>query len=519
MNTDRYSQIAFFVAIFGIPFGALMEIHVLSPITAGEPPNSAQVSYGAGNKSNKAIPLDIQIDSDGIDNLRRNPRLDISASVSIAGSDPISCLLHLKGTSTFRAIEELPSFTIKKKRGVLFDNYSKLHINNCVADGSLMRDYVARMVFQRLGVPTPHAGHMVVKLNGRYLGHYAWVQGINNSFLETAFADTSGLLIEGELEDWTATPRFHQTNANVSAGLATRKVSQPVTLLTPTNAFEFLLGELLVAHEDGCAFNCNNYWVYYSPEKMNGAIFPHTMDAAYRSRSMIGVGIRCKALVDYLREDGNKRRLLRAIENQANNDVFWRSLFREYDSYTSNLLTSIVWHDPNSALYHCRQMEQLRKTIESNLTLLRNACGLTKETIDESRTVRLNQWSAVRAGVILEGSRGHTIVRSSRNEKVVELTTSVVLAPGSYRLRIDWLSLLRDSNLESEIRLFWNTAGKNWEVACSAIGREAIRVFEVPALSEPKLFNCREVQFHLFLTKPNKEIVLRRQGIVAERIR
>ena len=178
-------------------------------------------------------------------------------------------------------------------------------------------------------------------LNGRCLGIYAWLQGVNRAFLETAFPNSSGTLIEGELEDWTAKSRLRLEDRQED--VLNREIDPSASIaLNPTNAEAFLLGELLVAHEDGCAFNRNNYWLYYSNQEKLGHIFPHTMDAAYRSHSMIGVTVRCRSLLDYLGDQENCKQLLSALEFRVNDTAFWRAFFTEYDSRASNLLISMA---------------------------------------------------------------------------------------------------------------------------------------------------------------------------------
>ena len=53
--------------------------------------------------------------------------------------------------------------------------------NNSVQDSTYLSEKICREMFEAAGVPSPRAGHAVVEFDGRLLGLYVLVEGIDNS--------------------------------------------------------------------------------------------------------------------------------------------------------------------------------------------------------------------------------------------------------------------------------------------------------------------------------------------------
>ena len=457
--------------------------------------------------------IDLCIDDEGMKSLRDAPRYDSPAAIRVDNGPRMECLVHLKGSSTFRHIDEKPSITIKHQEPWLLGRFSKLHLNNCISDSSLMRDFVARTIFSRLHIPTPDYGHALLFLNGRYLGIYAWVQGVNKAFLRDQFGESSGVLVEGELEDLT-TMSNRELAARSKRGLAQESGAEADTPLNVFNAESFLAGELLTAHEDGAAFNCNNYWVYLPAMGNSAFLFPHTMDSAFRSRSMIGVNIRCFGLDNFLCNMGSRRQLLGRIDRIVNDADFWNNLFYEYDSYTSNLLATIAIQEPKSLFYRCAAMIALRAALARNLGLLQDAGRLSKDEVEFS-TANL-KWQPTHGSVKMDIAGTRITLGSLRTERATELTASLVLLPGKYRLKVDGRRLFESDKYTSKYQAFVNVAGHISRVAGSS-SDFFNHPFEVPPLKQPAVFSCREIQISLQVTTTRRMLIILNDGIAVER--
>src|SRR5205814_289689 len=94
----------------------------------------------------------------------------------------------------------LPAFTLNFDRfvpGQTFHGLKKVHLNNSVQDRTFLSEKISRELFEAAGVPVPRAGNAQVALNGRPLGMYVLVEGIDKQFLRRYFDDVSGNVYDG----------------------------------------------------------------------------------------------------------------------------------------------------------------------------------------------------------------------------------------------------------------------------------------------------------------------------------
>src|SRR5688572_5040143 len=183
-----------------------------------QPVSSALAKEGAGNSglgeddsksvaaedifSQGVIPsLHIKIPFLKVLALRRDGREYVSATIEEGARTYSNVAIRLKGgPGSYRSIGDLPAFTVnfdKNVPGQTFHGLKKLHLNNSVQDRSFLEEKISRELFEAAGIPAPRAGHAVVTLNGRTLGMYVLVEGVNKQFLKRHFADAKGNVYDG----------------------------------------------------------------------------------------------------------------------------------------------------------------------------------------------------------------------------------------------------------------------------------------------------------------------------------
>src|SRR5437667_1735124 len=146
--------------------------------------------------------LKIEIPREGMTSLRRNNgRSYVAGTVTEGAIMYTNVALHLKGgPGSFRPLNDKPALTLNFghfAEGQKFHGLKKIHLNNSVQDQSYLSEKISRELFEAAGVPAPRAGNATVQLNGRDLGMYVLVEGIDKQFLRRYFKNTSGNVYDG----------------------------------------------------------------------------------------------------------------------------------------------------------------------------------------------------------------------------------------------------------------------------------------------------------------------------------
>ena len=228
--------------------------------------------------------------------LERSPRTYVAGTVCEGDQVFTNVGLHLKGMGSFRPIEEKPSLVLNFDKFVPDRDYSgitKLMLNNSVQDSTYLAELLATGLFRDAGVPAARVTHARVRLNGRDLGLYTAIEGMNKRFLKRHFPDATGNLYEGYLRDITY--RLDQdggtntTQADVRALLAACRLRDPAARfqalrqrLDVERFVSFAAMEMLIAHWDGYTLKTNNYRLYHDPATDQMVFIPHGMDAVFR---------------------------------------------------------------------------------------------------------------------------------------------------------------------------------------------------------------------------------------------
>src|SRR5258705_74359 len=100
----------------------------------------------------------LEIRSEDLRSLRNHPREYVHATLGDATNILTDIALRLKGSSSFRTVDDKPSFTVdcgRFKAGQRFHGLSKIHLNNSIEDPSYLNEKLGSELFCAEGVPTP----------------------------------------------------------------------------------------------------------------------------------------------------------------------------------------------------------------------------------------------------------------------------------------------------------------------------------------------------------------------------
>lgn len=81
-----------------------------------------------------------------------------------------------------------------------------LELNNLYCDNTMMKDCLTYRLMGQLGVAAPLCSYITVYINGRSLGLYLAVEGMDESFLQRNFGNSHGRLYKPEITDGDAAP-------------------------------------------------------------------------------------------------------------------------------------------------------------------------------------------------------------------------------------------------------------------------------------------------------------------------
>jgi len=194
---------------------------------------------------------------------------------------------------------ERPSLKVKLDEYVADQRLSgvqKLTLNNAKSDPSKVKQCIAYRLFADAGVPAPRCNFARVRVNGRDLGVYVNVEGVDEDMLARHFADAEGNLYEGSLSDfrpgWLGTfaPKENQSTvdgrdlAAVADALAAPddRLLAALEPVVDVDAFlSFWAMEVIVAHWDGYANNANNFFAYADPTSGKFHFLPWGVDAVF----------------------------------------------------------------------------------------------------------------------------------------------------------------------------------------------------------------------------------------------
>ena len=247
--------------------------------------------------------LQIRIPPAAVEQLRQHPRTYVSATVREGNLTYTNVQIRLKGgPGSFRAFDDQPAFTVnfgQQAAGQKFHGLKKLHLNNSVQDPTYLSEKICRELFEAAGVPAPRAGHAVVEVNGRRLGLYVLIEGIDKHFLRRHFKDADGNLYDGhsgsdvnhglQINSGENPEDRSALNALVKAtrepDLEKRLAALQATL-DVDRFLSFLAVEIMIGHWDGYALSRNNYRIFHDRAQNRLVFLPQGIDQCFHRQTL-----------------------------------------------------------------------------------------------------------------------------------------------------------------------------------------------------------------------------------------
>lgn len=115
----------------------------------------------------------------------------MECSITIDGEKYGSVAIRAKGNTSLSTVATLGSTRYSFKvefdhyvKGMTYHSFDKLSLNNLIQDATMMKDYLAYTLMNRMGVPTPLCSFVQLRVNGEPWGLYLAVEGVEEGFLE-----------------------------------------------------------------------------------------------------------------------------------------------------------------------------------------------------------------------------------------------------------------------------------------------------------------------------------------------
>lgn len=228
---------------------------------------------------------------------QRSERSEVKCTVREEGTVWTNVALHLKGSASFRPVDDLPSFTLNFSKHVprqRFHGLEKISLNGSPQDPTRLSEKIARELYTRGGVPVPRAGYITAEMNGRKLGLFVMLEGWNRQFIERHFSDARGPLYEGPFLtdiDHPLDVAYGKTNGHkltISKLLSAAKEPNPAkrqarleSVLDMDRFTRLIALDMLVWNGDGYALHANNYRIFHDRRQERFVFLPHGMDQTF----------------------------------------------------------------------------------------------------------------------------------------------------------------------------------------------------------------------------------------------
>jgi spore coat protein CotH len=252
--------------------------------------------------------FELEISAEGLAALKAEPRSYVPATFR-HGDEVIGPVgVRLKGSFTFRPLDQKPSFKIKFDKYVKRQSFRGLRgitLNNSITDWSFISERLSYSVFRNAGLPAPRANNAEVHVNGEYYGLYTNIETIDKVFLVRWFGSGKGNLYEmQEGVSWIPGNEHLfelETNEEIGDRSDLAMLFTAVTeardetlledvahILDPELFLRYCAIEGLVNQWDGFAYSIwqfpNNHRLYHRPATGTFVLVPWGMDLSMKAR-------------------------------------------------------------------------------------------------------------------------------------------------------------------------------------------------------------------------------------------
>lgn len=240
----------------------------------------------------------LELASSDLNVLRSNPREFVRGTLREGTNVLRDVAIRLKGSSTFRSVDDKPSITVDCERfraGERFHGLSRFYLNNSLEDPSYLNEKLGSELFGAAQLPAPRITHALVELNGRRLGLYVLKEGFAKEFFARHFQRTDGTLYEPQAEvapdvtgpmlrNFGDTPKENLDLRRLAAASArdpSERWKALGEILDLDRFLTFMTVEILSGHRDGYCLARNNYRLYHEPASNRFIFLPDGMDQLF----------------------------------------------------------------------------------------------------------------------------------------------------------------------------------------------------------------------------------------------
>lgn len=144
--------------------------------------------------------VDLTLSSEAIEELELEPGEYVTGTFEMATTSggpvgeettltpsPLPVEARLKGSGSFRTINEKGAFKLKFKKATPFLGLRKMTLNNMVQDDSMAHEALTYLTFGALEQPASRSGYVYLRINGEDVGLYADVENLDKIALEKRF--------------------------------------------------------------------------------------------------------------------------------------------------------------------------------------------------------------------------------------------------------------------------------------------------------------------------------------------
>jgi hypothetical protein len=343
-------------------------------------------------KEERIPSLRIDISRDGSASLNRSPRKYVKATIREGTDTYTNVAVHLKGSAgSFRGLNDSPALTVNFDHfapGQTFHGLKKIHLNNSVQDHSYLSEKICRELFEAAGVPVPRAGNARISLNGRNLGMYVLVEGINKQFLKRYFKDAKGNVYDAHQgKDVTDNLPVNSgdnpddktrlralANAARTSNLDVRFANLQKTL-DLDRFLSFMALEMILCDWDGYTLNQNNYRVFHDRTADRMVFIPQGLDQMLsdarkplfpQSRSLVARAV--------LEIPEGRRRYRERLEELSTNVFKPEMIIDRVHEVAQRIESALEQTDPQAAAAHkqraasfCRKVQQRSNYLRTQL--------------------------------------------------------------------------------------------------------------------------------------------------------
>jgi hypothetical protein len=244
------------------------------------------------------------------------------ATVTI-GDDTISEVgVRYKGNGTFMEGYRSGKFSFKIDFNEYHDEQeyfglTKVNLNSCVADPSMLREALSYELFNEAGIPAPRIAWAKVyltvadQMEREYQGLYELVEQVDKRFLKSRFGSAKGLLVKPSTfgafrylgEDWEEYKQGYYPKTDGTAEQQQRLIefSQLVYLankaefadeienyLDMDQFLNFLAVNVILSNLDSFLGGSQNYYAYLEPESNKIQLLPWDLDHSFATLPLVG---------------------------------------------------------------------------------------------------------------------------------------------------------------------------------------------------------------------------------------